>query len=55
MLLAAWKSSHLGHTFNWQKIADFSAYGGIRSEDNIVIRPEGAENLTEKALVTLNA
>ena len=55
MLLAPWKSSHLGHTFNWQKIADFSVYGGIRSEDNIVIRPEGAENLTEKALITLNA
>lgn len=49
MLLNVWKNNPLATAFNWQKIEDFKRFGGIRTEDNIVIRANGAENLTAKA------
>lgn len=49
MLLEPWKMSPLSSAFNWQKIVDFKRFGGIRTEDNIVMRANGAENLTAKA------
>lgn len=49
MLLKPWKNSALNSAFNWQKIEDFKCFGGIRTEDNVVIRSNGAENLTAKA------
>ncbi|OOH92354.1 Xaa-Pro dipeptidase [Pasteurellaceae bacterium 15-036681] len=49
MLLNNWKNSPLARFFNWDKINQFKRYGGIRSEDNIVMRANGAENLTAKA------
>ncbi|MDD0823767.1 Xaa-Pro dipeptidase [Mannheimia sp. AT1] len=49
MLLKPWKTHSLSSAFNWQKIEDFKRFGGIRTEDNVVIRPNGAENLTAKA------
>lgn len=49
MLLNSWKNSRYSSAFNWQKIEDFKRFGGIRTEDNIVIRASGAENLTAKA------
>ncbi|QIW15361.1 Xaa-Pro dipeptidase [Pasteurellaceae bacterium RH1A] len=39
------------HHFNWSKIEALRPYGGIRTEDNIVMRANGAENLTLKATV----
>ncbi|MGR3806580.1 Xaa-Pro dipeptidase [Pasteurella testudinis] len=53
MLLQAWRNHPLAKQFNWQKIDRFTAYGGIRSEDNIVITANGAENLTQNALTAL--
>ena len=49
MLLNQWKNHPLTRFFNWQKIEEFKRYGGIRTEDNIVMRAAGAENLTVKA------
>ncbi|KAE9531040.1 Xaa-Pro dipeptidase [Testudinibacter aquarius] len=53
LLLQRWRNHPLGKRFNWQKIEHFIAYGGIRTEDNIVIRANGAENLTQQALTAL--
>lgn len=49
MLLNSWRNSPLARFFNWQKIEEFKQFGGIRTEDNVVIRTNGAENLTAKA------
>ncbi|WP_150540213.1 Xaa-Pro dipeptidase [Actinobacillus vicugnae] len=54
MLLNPLQNSPLARHINWQKIAEFKPFGGIRSEDNIVMRAKGAENLTQKAQKTLN-
>lgn len=54
MLLNPLQNSPLARHINWQKIAEFKPFGGIRTEDNIVMRATGAENLTQKALKTLN-
>lgn len=49
MLQNQWKISPLARHFNWQKLDFFKQFGGIRTEDNVVIRDFGAENLTAKA------
>ncbi|MCK3655707.1 Xaa-Pro dipeptidase [Pasteurellaceae bacterium Macca] len=49
MLLTQWLSHPLSSYFNWDKIRQFQRFGGIRTEDNVVIRLEKAENLTAKA------
>lgn len=54
MLLNDWKNSPLANAFNWQKIEALKPYGGIRTEDNIVMCEQGAENLTAKAKKALN-
>ncbi|QIM64679.1 Xaa-Pro dipeptidase [Frederiksenia canicola] len=54
MLLNPWKNAPLARFFNWQKIDEFKKFGGIRTEDNVVIRANGAENLTAKAAEMLN-
>jgi len=39
--------------FNWDKIEQMMPYGGIRIEDNIVIRDQGVTNLTRDAFAKL--
>lgn len=51
ILLNSWKNTPLAHYFNWQKIEYFKRFGGIRMEDNVVIRKSGAENLTSNKLI----
>lgn len=46
MLLNSWQNTPLARFFDWQKIAYLKQFGGIRSEDNVVMRSHGAENLT---------
>ncbi|AFU19483.1 Xaa-Pro dipeptidase [Actinobacillus suis] len=53
MLLNPLQNSPLARHINWQKIAEFKQFGGIRTEDNIVMRSQGAENLTQKAEIEL--
>ncbi len=45
-LLAPWREHALGRHFNWQRIEMFKPYGGIRIEDNIVIKDKQIENMT---------
>lgn len=45
-LLAPWRSSPFSRHFNWSRIESFKPYGGIRIEDNIVIRDNHIENMT---------
>ncbi|AWX16042.1 Xaa-Pro dipeptidase [Mergibacter septicus] len=54
MLLEPWRNSALSAKFNWQQIEQFKQYGGIRTEDNIVMRETGAENLTEQAALAID-
>lgn len=49
MLLKVWRNHPLGRYFNWQKMDEFKKFGGIRTEDNVLIREKGAENLTAQA------
>ncbi len=52
-LLAKQKAGDHAAAFNWHKIDAFLPYGGIRIEDNIVIREDGIENLTRDAFAAL--
>lgn len=45
-LLEPWRSSPFSRHFNWSCIESFKLYGGIRIEDNIVIRDNHIENMT---------
>lgn len=49
MLLQPWRESALSKSFNWEKIEHFLPYGGIRTEDNVIITEHGAENITAEA------
>lgn len=42
------KSDNARHV-NWEKVDSFRKYGGIRIEDDVVVRSEGPENLTRDA------
>jgi Xaa-Pro dipeptidase len=45
-LLAPWRESQFSQHFNWDRIDALKPYGGIRIEDNVVIREQGVENMT---------
>ncbi len=45
-LLSPWRQGNFSKHFNWQHIDRLKPYGGIRIEDNIIIRNEGIENMT---------
>ena len=46
MLLEKAQSDGLGHMINWSRVDDFKPYGGIRIEDNIVVKEKSPINLT---------
>jgi Xaa-Pro dipeptidase len=46
MLLEKAKADGLGNYINWSRVDDFKPYGGIRIEDNIVVKAENTINLT---------
>ncbi|MFC0323355.1 Xaa-Pro dipeptidase [Gallibacterium melopsittaci] len=48
LLLAPWRTHECANKIDWQAIESLKAFGGIRTEDNIVMRANGAENLTVK-------
>jgi len=49
MLLARLKETKAGAQVNWTMVDQFKQYGGIRIEDDVVIRDSGLENLTRDA------
>jgi Xaa-Pro dipeptidase len=53
-LLRDLKSSDAGRHVNWAKVEAFRKFGGIRIEDDIVVRPGGSENLTRPAFAGLS-
>src|SRR5699024_4523029 len=48
LLLQTWRQSEYASKIDWALIDVLKVFGGIRTEDNIVMRTEGAENLTVK-------
>lgn len=46
MLLEKAKADNLGNYINWFRVDDFKPYGGIRIEDNIVVKKKNPVNLT---------
>lgn len=45
-LLADLKGTDLENMVNWDKVAEFKPFGGIRIEDNIIVHTERNENMT---------
>lgn len=45
-LLADLKETEQGKAVNWDKVAEFRKYGGIRIEDNVIVHKERNENMT---------
>lgn len=45
-LLADLKGTKLENMVNWDKVAEFKPFGGIRIEDNIIVHTERNENMT---------
>lgn len=45
-LLERWRESQFSANFNWMRIDKFKPYGGIRIEDNVIIRKDRTENMT---------
>ena len=48
LLLQPWRMHEVAHQFDWAAIELLKSFGGIRTEDNIVMRADKAENLTVK-------
>ncbi|MGE9553183.1 Xaa-Pro dipeptidase [Erwinia amylovora] len=45
-LLAPWRDGQFSQHFDWARIDALKPYGGIRIEDNVVVREQGVENMT---------
>jgi Xaa-Pro dipeptidase len=50
-LLAGLKSGPHATSVDWESVARLRRYGGIRIEDDLLVTPEGSENLTRAALL----
>ncbi len=48
-LLKQWRHGEHHQAFNWQRIESFKPYGGIRIEDDIVVKDDKVINLTRDA------
>lgn len=53
MLLNALRKTEHGKAVNWDRVEEFLPFGGIRIEDNILVRADGVENLTRDAFRSL--
>lgn len=53
-LLKKHRDSQHNQAFNWQKIESFKPYGGIRIEDDIVVKDDKVINLTREAFALIN-
>jgi Xaa-Pro dipeptidase len=54
-LLEQARADHRGARINWERVAQFRPFGGIRIEDNLAVTATGCENLTRDAFATVKA
>ena len=47
-LLDEAKAKPIGKMIDWNRVAQLKHFGGVRIEDNVVARPGGQENLTQR-------
>ena len=48
-LLDRWRANEDASMVNWDRVEALKPYGGIRIEDNVVVRANGCDNLTRRA------
>lgn len=53
MLLAELRRSEHSSAMNWEKIETLQPFGGVRIEDDVVVRRDGHENLTRAAFASV--
>jgi Xaa-Pro dipeptidase len=52
-LLNKWRAGQRAAAINWKAVEQFLPCGGIRIEDNVVVRQDGCDNLTRRAFAEL--
>ena len=52
-LLRKWKANGNGSAVNWDKVEALKPCGGIRIEDNVVVRQDGPVNLSRRAFAAI--
>jgi Xaa-Pro dipeptidase len=55
LLLEDLRNSALANEVNWSRVEQFHPFGGVRVEDNVLVGPGGAENLTRDAFAALGS
>ena len=52
-LLEKWRSDQDASMVDWDRVEALKPFGGIRIEDNVVVRADGCDNLTRRAFEAL--
>ena len=52
-LLEKWRANEDASMVDWDRVEALKPFGGIRIEDNVVVRADGCDNLTRKAFAAL--
>jgi Xaa-Pro dipeptidase len=52
-LLEKWRANEDASMVDWDRVEALKPFGGIRVEDNVVVRADGCDNLTRKAFAAL--
>jgi len=52
-LLNGWREQREASMIDWDRVDELAPYGGIRIEDNVVVREGGCDNLTRRAFAEL--